>query len=83
MWSAISKFFLKANTHIKNSHPPADDCIMDRNEDRHRIAVQDLEPTDTYDTRQVGLIRTLKMYEVTYPQKSIGDSIVSIICSDN
>jgi hypothetical protein len=60
MWSAISKFFLKANTQIRDCHPPADDCIMDRNEDRHRIAVQDLEPTDTYDTRQVGLVRTRK-----------------------
>lgn len=63
MWSAISKLFLKANTQIKNCHPPAD-CIMDRNEDRHRITVQDLEPTDTYDTRQVGLEHS--KYEVTY-----------------
>jgi hypothetical protein len=30
---------------------------MDRNEDRRRI-VQDLEPQDTYDTRQVGLEST-------------------------
>ncbi|XP_023703294.1 patronin isoform X3 [Cryptotermes secundus] len=52
MWSAISKLFLKANNQFKNCHPTADDCIMDRNEDRRRIAVQDLEPQDTYDTRQ-------------------------------
>jgi hypothetical protein len=56
MWSAISKFFLKANNQSKNCQPTADDCIMDRNEDRRRIAVQDLEPQETYDTRQVGLI---------------------------
>jgi len=57
MWSAISKFFSKANTQFKNCQPTADDCIMDRNEDRRRI-VQDLEPQDTYDTRQVGLEST-------------------------
>ncbi|XP_069685522.1 patronin isoform X3 [Periplaneta americana] len=52
MWSAISKFFSKANTLSKNCHQTADECIMDRSEDRRRTAVQDLEPQDTYDTRQ-------------------------------
>ncbi|XP_021925923.1 patronin isoform X2 [Zootermopsis nevadensis] len=52
MWSAISKLFSKANSESKNCHPTADACIMDRNEDRRKIAVQDLEPQDTYDTRQ-------------------------------
>jgi hypothetical protein len=63
MWSAISKLFLKANTQSKNCHPIADACIMDRNEDRRKVAVHDLEPQDTYDTRQVGSIKAHKTYE--------------------
>jgi hypothetical protein len=65
MWSAISKFFLKANTQSKNCHQIADACIMDRNEDRRKVAVHDLEPQDTYDTRQVGSVIAHKTYEDT------------------
>nr|CAD7426198.1 unnamed protein product [Timema monikensis] len=52
MWSVISKFFNKNNLNLKSDHHFVDDFTMDRGEDRRRINSQDLDPQDTYDTRQ-------------------------------
>ncbi|XP_067007915.2 patronin [Anabrus simplex] len=51
MWSAISRFFTKAKSQTVIDNIIANDFSMDRVEDRRRIT-GDLEPQDTYDTRQ-------------------------------
>lgn len=52
MWSAISRIFSKKSCNEKDIVSLADDYKMDRNEERRKIGVE-VEPQDTYDTRQV------------------------------